>query len=259
MKIGVLGAGGRMGRMVIRELLSGQYEAELGAAIEREGSPFIGEEAGKGFRISDEKVAAFRNCDVMIDFTTPEACTTHALLADQHKKPLVVGTTGLGEVEEAALIVASKKAPVFYTANMSLGVNLMMTLVEQVAGVLDERFDIEIYEAHHRQKIDAPSGTALALGRAAAKGRGVKLDDAMVPARFGHIGPRVPGSIGMSVFRGGDVVGEHTVTFAGMGESLSFTHKATDRAIFAKGALKAAVWLNGKKPGTYSMKDMLGG
>ena len=259
MKIGILGAGGRMGQMVIQEILSGQYKgAELAAAIEREGSPLLGTKIANSIRISDEKTAAFKNCDVMIDFTASGACTTHALLADQHKTALVVGTTGLGEVEEAALIVASKKAPVFYTPNMSLGVNLLLALVEEVASVLGQEFDIEISEAHHRQKTDAPSGTALALGRAAAKGRGIKLDDALVPARFGHIGPRIPGSIGMSVFRGGDVIGEHTVTFAGLGERIELTHKATDRVIFARGAVQAALWLKGKRPGLYAMKDMLG-
>lgn len=241
MKIGILGARGRMGKMISHEIQSGQHGATIGAEVD----------------IGGNKDGAFKACDVMIDFTTPDACLDHAALANQHKKPLVVGTTGLSPVEEAALLAASKNTAVFYTANMSLGVNLLLSLVEQAAARLNAEFDIEIFEAHHRNKVDAPSGTALALGHAAAKGRGVKLDDAMVPARFGNTGARIPGSIGMSVFRGGDVVGDHTVTFAGLGERIELTHKASDRAIFAKGAVKAALWLKGKPAGLYSMRDVL--
>jgi 4-hydroxy-tetrahydrodipicolinate reductase len=183
----------------------------------------------------------------------------HAALANQNKKPLVVGTTGLTAVEEAGLTAASKNAPVFYSANMSVGVNILAVFIEQAAQRLKaEEYDIEIFEAHHKHKTDAPSGTALLLGKAAAKGRGVRLDDAMIPARFGQTGPRITGSIGMSVFRGGDVIGDHTVTFAGAGERIEFTHKASDRALFAKGAVRAAVWLAGQKPGLYAMRDLLG-
>lgn len=242
MRIGILGAKGRMGTMLVQELATGQYKAVVGAAAD----------AG------DDAEAAFKTCDVMIDFTSPEGCLTHAALAYQYKKPFVVGTTGLGDVEQAALITAAKNAPVFYAANMSHGVNILLALVEQTAKRLSQEFDIEIFEAHHRLKVDAPSGTALALGHAAAKGRGIKLEDAMIPSRFGNTGKRITGSIGMSVFRGGDVVGEHTVTFAGMGERLELTHKATDRVIFARGAIKAALWLKDKPAGFYSMADMLG-
>jgi 4-hydroxy-tetrahydrodipicolinate reductase len=242
MKIGILGAKGRMGKMICHEIRSGQYGATVGAEVD----------------IGGDAAAAFGSCDVMIDFTSPEACIDHAALASQYQKPLVVGTTGLSPVEEAALAAAAKKTAVFYTANMSFGVNLLLSLVEQAAAKLNDEFDIEIFEAHHRNKVDAPSGTALALGHAAAKGRKVKFEDAVIPSRFGNIGARVPGSIGMSVFRGGDVVGEHTVTFAGIGERIELTHKASDRAIFAKGAVKAALWLKGKKPGLYSMRDVLG-
>ncbi len=261
MKIGVLGAGGRMGAMIIHEILSGQYGAELGAAVERAGSALAGRDAGGGVNITTDKEAAFKTCDVLIDFTSPQSCVEHAALAHQYQKPLVVGTTGLSQVEEAALVSASKKTAVFYTANMSLGVNLLMALVEQAAAKLDAAFDIEIFEAHHRHKIDAPSGTALALGRSAAKGRGVKLEEAMVShvpnGRSTNVGPRTSGTIGMSVFRGGDIVGEHTVTFSGLGERLELTHRATDRAIFAKGAVKAALWVKGKPAGLYSMRDLL--
>ena len=256
-KIGVLGAGGRMGAMIIKEILSGQYGAELGAAVEREGSPLVGQDAGGGIRITADKDAAFKDCDVLIDFSFPEACMKHASLAQEHQKPLVVGTTGLGTAEESALSRASRKTAIFYTANMSLGVNLLMSLVEQAAAKLNAEFDIEIFEAHHRHKVDAPSGTALALGRSAAKGRGVTLEEAMV-THTPTSGARKSGTIGMSVFRGGDVVGEHTVAFAGLGERLELTHRATDRAIFAKGAVKAALWLDGKPVGLYSMRDLLG-
>jgi 4-hydroxy-tetrahydrodipicolinate reductase len=239
MKIGILGADGRMGQMIAREILSGKHDAEIGATVGRNG----------------DKHAAFKACDVMIDFTAPAALSEHAALAGQHQKPLVVGTTGLGAAEETALAAAAKKTAVFYAANMSLGVNLLLSLVEQAAAKLGPDFDIEIFEAHHRHKIDAPSGTALALGHAAAKGRGVRLRDVMILDRAGK---RKEGGIGMSVFRGGDVVGEHTVTFAGLGERLELTHKASDRAIFAAGAVKAALWVKNQPAGLYSMRDMLG-
>jgi 4-hydroxy-tetrahydrodipicolinate reductase len=266
MKIGILGAAGRMGQMIAKEILSQQYNAVIGAAVEHDKSwalgKGIGEIVGGGtgsanLKVTSDKLHAFQTCDVMIDFTNPEATLEHAALADQYQKRLVVGTTGLTAVEEAALHVASKKTAVFYTANMSIGVNILMALVEQVAQKLNDDFDIEIFEAHHRHKVDAPSGTALGLGNAAAKGRGIKLNDAMIPARFGNTGERIKGSIGMSVFRGGDVIGDHTVTFAGMGERLELTHKASDRAIFAKGAVKAALWLHAKPPALYSMRDLL--
>jgi 4-hydroxy-tetrahydrodipicolinate reductase len=256
-KIGVLGAGGRMGTMIIREILSGHYGAELGAAVEREGSAKIGSDAGGGVKFTTDKDAAFKACDVLIDFSASDACMDHAALAHQYQKPYVVGTTGLGKAEEAALVSASNKTAVFYTANMSLGVNLLMSLVEQAAAKLDAAFDIEIFEAHHRHKVDAPSGTALALGHSAAKGRGVKLEDVVV-SHMPSSGARASGTIGMSVFRGGDVVGEHTVTFAGLGERVELTHRATDRAIFARGSVKAALWLKGKPAGLYSMRDLLG-
>lgn len=242
-KIAILGAAGRMGKMLVQEVSSGAYPCALGAAVDKGG----------------DAEAAFKNCDALIDFTTPAATLEHAALANQYKKPLVVGTTGLTAVEEAALIAAAKNAPLFYSANMSVGVNVLAAFIEQAARRLAaEDFDIEVFEAHHRHKADAPSGTALLLGRAAAKGRGVKLDDAMIPARFGQTGPRIPGSIGMSVFRGGDVIGDHTVTFAGAGERIEFTHKASDRALFARGAVRAALWLKDRPPGLYAMKDMLG-
>lgn len=239
MKLGILGSKGRMGKMIARELLSGLYPATIGAEAD----------------VGGDTAAAFRSCDALIDFTSAQATPEHAALAEKHQKPLVVGTTGLDAAAENALRAAAQKTAVFYAANMSLGVNLLLALVEQAAARLNDEFDIEIFEAHHRHKIDAPSGTALALGQAAAAGRGAALKDVM---RLDRAGSRKKGEIGFSVFRGGDIVGEHTVTFAGMGERLELSHKATDRAIFATGAIKAALWLHDKPPGLYSFRDMQG-
>jgi 4-hydroxy-tetrahydrodipicolinate reductase len=240
-KIGLLGASGRMGQMIAAEIGRMTDICTLAAAPLR----------GK----SED---AFTTSDVVIDFSAPESLEHHAALAYQHGRALVVGTTGLTDAHMAALETAAKKAPVLHAPNTSLGVTLLLSLVEQVAARLNDEYDIEIFESHHRHKIDAPSGTALALGHAAATGRGVKLDDALVPARFGQIGARAAGQIGMSVFRGGDVVGEHTVTFAGIGERLELTHKASDRSLFAKGAVRAALFLSDKPAGMYSMRDVLG-
>lgn len=266
MKIGILGGAGRMGQMIAREILSGQYkDAELAASIDHKQSWAIGKDVGGilgldacGVCVMTDKQTAFRDSDVLIDFTTPEATLEHAKLALDHGKALVIGTTGLGTAEQAAIDEAAKKAPVLQAANMSLGVNLLLSLVEKTASLLGDEFDIEIFEAHHRHKIDAPSGTALALGHAATAGRKVKLDDVMVPARHGQTGARPQGAIGMSVFRGGDVVGDHTVTFAGIGERIELAHRASDRSLFAKGAVRAALWLKGKPAGAYSMRDVLG-
>ncbi len=243
MKLGILGAKGRMGQMIAREIASGQYDATLAASLDKDSN-------------STEKESAFIACDALIDFSSPSATQEHASLASQYKKPLVVGTTGLSAKEEAALKAAAENIPVFYSANMSIGVNVLAAAVEQVAQRLNEEFDIEIFEAHHKHKVDSPSGTALLLAAAAAKGRGTDLKSALIETHHQN-GVRTKGAIGMSVFRGGDVVGEHTVTFAGVGERIDLAHKATDRAIFARGAIKAALWLKDKNPGLYSMRDML--
>jgi 4-hydroxy-tetrahydrodipicolinate reductase len=244
MKVGILGADGRMGQLIRREIASKKYGAAVIGAL-------------LGHR--DDKEPAFKSCDVMIDFTSPEACAEHAILAAKYQRALVVGTTGLQGAEGTALLEASKRAPILYGANMSLGANLLISLVEQVAAKLNDDFDIEIFEAHHRDKADAPSGTALALGRTAARSRGVNFDDVAIYNRFGATGVRKTGAIGMSVFRGGDIIGDHTVSFAGLGERLELTHKASDRAIFAKGAVRAALWLKDQPPGFYSMKDVISG
>jgi 4-hydroxy-tetrahydrodipicolinate reductase len=265
MKLGILGGAGRMGQMIAREILANDHGAKLFAAVDHKKSWAIGKDMGGilgadpcGICVTTDKEAAFKACDVLVDFTTADAVTEHAALAHQHGKGLIVGTTGLGDKEMAAIKAAASKSPMLQAANMSVGVNLLVSLVEKAAAMLGPEYDIEIFEAHHRHKIDAPSGTALSLGHAAARGRGVRLEDAMVPARFGQIGARPVGAIGMSVFRGGDVVGDHTVTFAGTGERIEFAHKASDRSLFAKGAVKAAVWLHGKPAGLYTMRDVLG-
>lgn len=237
--IGVLGANGRMGRMLQQALAAGGAEAILSAAAGR----------------NDDKEAVFSKADAVIDFTTPDALAAHAELAARHGRPLVVGTTGLDAAAQAALAAAAEKAPILQAANMSVGVTMLLALVEDAAKRLGADFDIEIFEAHHRHKVDAPSGTALALGRAAAKGRGLDFDAAKTVDREGV---RASDTIGFSVFRGGDVVGEHTVTFAGAGERVELVHKATDRAIFARGAIRAALWLTRQKPGLYTMRDVLG-
>lgn len=265
MKIGILGGAGRMGQMICREILSKQYPATLAASVDHIKSWALGKDVGGilgvdpcGICVTTQKEEAFKVSDVLIDFTTADATVEHAALAHQHGKALVVGTTGLGDKEMAGIKAASQKAPVLQAANMSVGVNLLLSYVEKAAQMLGSDYDIEIFEGHHRHKIDAPSGTALALGHAAAKGRNVKLEEAMVPARFGQIGARPVGAIGMSVFRGGDIVGDHTVTFAGTGEIVEFSHRATDRSLFAKGALRAALWLKGRPAGLYTMRDVLG-
>lgn len=265
MKIGIVGACGRMGHGLIREVIDNKGLCALGAAADIKGHPDIGKDAASllhlppcGVTVHDDARHVFKNSNVVIDFTTPDATAIHAALAHEFGVPLVVGTTGLDNVQIAALETAAKKTAVVYSANYSLGVNLLCALVELAANKLSDAYDIEIFEAHHKHKKDAPSGTAYMLGKAAARGRNIDLESMMIPGRFGPVGERVRGSIGMSVFRGGDVVGEHTVTLAGPGERIELAHKASDRSIFAKGALKAALWISGQKPGLYSMRDVLG-
>lgn len=265
MKLGILGGAGRMGQMIAREILAKQHDATLGASVDHKKSWAIGKDVGGilgadpcGVCVTTDKEAAFKTCDVLVDFTTADAVAEHAAMAHQYNKALIVGTTGLGDKEMAAIRAAAMKTPMLQAANMSVGVNLLVSMIEKAAAMLGPEYDIEIMESHHRHKIDAPSGTALALAQSAAKGRGVKLEDALIPARYGQIGARPVGAIGMQVFRGGDVVGDHTVTFAGTGERIEFAHKASDRSLFAKGAVKAALWLKGKPAGLYTMRDVLG-
>lgn len=254
MKIAILGASGRMGRLLVQEVLSAGHS--LSAAVVSPQSQHLGKPAAEGVTYSADLDAAFAGCDVAIDFALPAATARHAQLAAQYKKPLVIGTTGFDAATQSAIDAAAKSVAVLQSANMSLGVTLLTALVEQAAARLGDDFDIEIFEAHHRHKADAPSGTALLLGRAAAKGRGVDPATHISPPYPPH-GTREKGKIGMSVFRGGDVVGEHSVTFAGAGERVELAHKASDRAIFARGAVRAAAWLAAKPAGLYSLRDML--
>jgi len=255
MKIGIVGANGRVGQLLVSELKSGNWNAhglELGGGSARN----IDEIDGNFFKTNDED-ELFQKVDAVIDFTLPEGTKNHAKLAAKHKKTLIVGTTGLNEEDEAELKEAAKSTVVIYAANMCVGVNLLLALVEQAAARLDPQWDIEIFESHHKYKVDAPSGTAIAIGKAAATGRGNSLESLADYNRHGRIGAREKGKIGFSVARGGDVIGEHTTFFYGDGERLELSHKATDRSLFAKGALRAAIWSEDKEPGLYSMRDVL--
>jgi 4-hydroxy-tetrahydrodipicolinate reductase len=211
-----------------------------------------------GVTVTDDPIEAFARARAVIDFTAPTATVAHAALAAQARAVHVIGTTGLSPDDLSRIDAAARHAAIIRAGNMSLGVNLMTALVQKVAAALDPDWDIEIIEAHHRQKIDAPSGTALMLGEAAAAGRGVSLADHSARGRDGETGPRRAGDIGFAVVRGGDIVGEHDVIFAGPGERLVLRHVATDRAIFARGALRAALWGLDRPPGSYDMRDVLG-
>ena len=262
--IGVIGAGGRMGGAVIREV-SETDGCTVVAACETPGSPAIGRDAGEaagigaiGVTIGDSAEAVFDAAGAVIEFTLPDATAEHAGLAARLGATQIIGTTGLDAGQQAALAEAGARATIVHAPNMSLAVNILFALTRQVAGMLDDRFDIEIVEMHHRHKVDAPSGTAIGLGRAAAAGRGVDLEAVSQMARQGHTGPRRRGDIGFATLRGGDVVGDHTVVFAADGERLELTHKGASRQIFARGAVHAALWAKDQPPGLYSMFDVLG-
>ena len=264
MKIAVTGAAGRMGRELIR-VIHAQDGCVLGGAIEQEGSLARGQDAGLlaglgklGVVITDDPLDVFVKVDAVLDFTVPAATVEFAGLAANARIVHVIGTTGMNAEQDAAVTAAARHATIVRSGNMSLGVNLLTALTRKVAEALDADFDIEVLEMHHKHKIDAPSGTALMLGRAAAEGRSVKLDDVGVRVRDGHTGARRRGDIGFATLRGGSVVGEHSVIFAADGERIELTHRAADRGIFARGAVKAALWGRGKPPGLYSMMDVLG-
>ena len=264
MRLVVVGAAGRMGRMLLKAVAESPA-CRLVGAVERAGSPALGQDAGAlagvaatGIAVTDDPLPVFAKADGVVDFTSPAATTGFAALAAQARIVHVVGTTGLGEAEFAQLEAAARHARIVQSGNMSLGVNLLAGLVRQVAATLGTDFDIEILEMHHRMKVDAPSGTALLLGEAAAEGRRVALKERSVRVRDGHTGARKAGDIGFASLRGGSVVGDHTVIFAGGGERLELVHRAEDRALFAGGAVRAALWAFEKKPGYYSMADVLG-
>ena len=247
MRVLIVGAAGRMGR-TIRDVLSEWPEATLVAAVDREANPSMG--------ISTDLSSALAHADVMIDFSSPDNTAANLAACASHGVAALIGTTGLGpEVEEAAAS-AARRVPVLIAANTSLGVTLLVEMARIAARALPAEFDIEIIEAHHRHKKDAPSGTALALGTAAAAGRDQQLATVTAAPRVG-IAPRRAGEIGFAVVRGGDIVGEHTVLFAGTGERITLGHEATDRSVFARGALQAASWLVRQAPGRYKMVDVL--
>ena len=260
----ITGASGRMGQMLIKTVLDSD-KATLVGAVERSGHDWVGRDVGEamggvpvGVTVTDDALEAFSKAQAVIDFTAPEATLEFAALAAQARAAHVIGTTGMTDEQIAQLAPAARHAVIVRAGNMSLGVNLLVQLTKKVAAALDEDFDIEVIEAHHHHKVDAPSGTALMLGEAAAKGRGVTLDQVADRGRDGITGARKRGDIGFTAIRGGDIVGEHDVLFAGAGERIVLRHMATDRALFARGALKAALWGQDKSPGEYDMIDVLG-
>lgn len=264
MRLAVMGASGRMGRALTMATINNPA-TEIAGATELPGNPAVGADIGTlntlpplGITITDEPLELFSKVDGILDFTSPAATVAHAELAAQARIVHIIGTTGFSDDELDKIRAAARHATIIKAGNMSLGVNLLAALTRKVAAILDESFDIEIVEMHHKHKKDAPSGTSLMLGEAAAEGRGVSLNERSVRTRDGITGERRDGDIGFAALRGGAVKGDHTVIFAGDGERLELTHKADDRAIFANGAVKAALWGKGKPPGLYSMADVLG-
>ncbi len=265
MKLVVVGAAGRMGQTLVRAIASTKG-VTVSAAIEHKGCEALGADAGElasigaiGVPITDDAITAFANADGVIDFTIPAASVEFADLAAKARIVHVIGTTGCSKQDEVKFDAAARNARIVKSGNMSLGVNLLAALVQRAAKALPAAdFDIEVLEMHHKHKIDAPSGTALLLGEAAAKGREIDLDKNSTRTRDGITGPREEGTIGFATLRGGSVIGEHSVMFAGEGETIEISHRATDRLLFARGAVKAALWAWKQKPGRYDMIDVLG-
>lgn len=264
LKIGIVGAAGRMGRMLVKQV-SETAGCEICGGTEPAGSPDIGKDvhalAGlepSGILIAENTENLFGEADAVIDFTAPAASVAHAKLAAKSGKILVIGTTGLSNEQQAEITACGDSAVIVQGANMSLGVNLLAQLTRKIAAILDDEFDVEILEMHHHHKVDAPSGTALLLGKAAAAGRGVQHNNVADRGRDGITGARKRGDIGYAVLRGGNVVGDHTVIFAAENERIELTHKAGDRSIFARGAVRAALWAKDKPAGNYDMMDVLG-
>ena len=260
----VTGVSGRMGQMLVK-LINQSDKLKLSGVTERKGHEWIGLDLGEilgstsaGIIVKDSVLELISDSQAVIDFTTPSATVEHAEMAAQARVAHIIGTTGMNKKELNRITAAARHAPIVRAGNMSLGINLLTELTRKISAALNEDFDIEIVEAHHRNKVDAPSGTALMLGEAAAKGRGIALEKSSERGRDGIIGAREAGKIGFSAIRGGDIVGEHDVIFASEGERIILRHIASDRAIFARGALTAAIWAQGKSPGDYSMLDVLG-
>ncbi|WP_237385354.1 4-hydroxy-tetrahydrodipicolinate reductase [Xenorhabdus sp. Sc-CR9] len=262
-RIAIVGASGRMGRNLIQAVqqLDG---VTLGAALERPGSSLVGTDAGElagigknGIIINDDLHHVIEHFDVLIDFTRPEGTLTYLAICRQYRKSMVIGTTGFDETGKQAIEDASREISIVFAANFSVGVNLVLKLLEKAATVMGEYTDIEIIEAHHRHKVDAPSGTALAMGESIANALGRDLKTCAVYAREGHTGERDPKSIGFATIRAGDIVGEHTAIFADIGERIEISHRASSRMTFANGAVKASMWLTDRNNGLYNMKDVL--
>ncbi len=261
-KVVIAGTSGRMGHALLEGVLA-DTNLQLHAALDRADSPQIGQDAGAhlgkntGVKITSDIAAALKNADVLVDFTRPEASLAYLEACKKADVKHVIGTTGFTVEQKAKIAAASKDIAIVFTPNMSVGVTLLLDLVEQAAKVLNDGYDIEVVEMHHRHKVDAPSGTALRLGEAAAQGLGQNLNDCAIYAREGVTGEREAGKIGFATLRGGDVVGDHTVVFAGIGERVEITHKASSRATFALGALRAAKFLQSKSTGLFDMRDVL--
>ena len=264
LKLAIAGAGGRMGRVLTR-IITETNGCEIAGGLEAKGSTLVGTDMGVlsgigalNVLINDDVESVLRHVDGIIDFTVPAATLSLIARTSAHKKIHVIGTTGIDASGDAQILEAAKSTTIMKTGNYSLGVNILANVVKKVAAALGDDFDIEVLEMHHRHKIDAPSGTALLLGQAAADGRQINLKQHSVRSRDGHTGARVAGDIGFATLRGGSVIGDHTVMFAGAAERLEFSHKAESRDIFAYGAMKAALWCKDKAPGLYNMNDVLG-
>lgn len=264
LRIAITGAAGRMGKTLI-EACQQADDCKLSAAIERPGISLIGADAGElsgvgslDVQLVDDITSVVNDFDVLIDFTSIESTLHNLQVCKDNKKHIIIGTTGFSDEQKALIREVAQHTAVVFAPNMSVGVNLCLKLLEMAASVLNEDYDIEVIEAHHRHKVDAPSGTALRMGEVVAQTLGRDLKDCAVYGREGHTGPRDPKTIGFETIRAGDVVGEHTVMFATEGERVEITHKASSRMTFAKGAIRAARWLKGKDKGLYDMRDVLG-
>ncbi len=263
LNIAIAGASGRMGRVLL-EAVASAPDLRLHAALERAGSPFLGRDAGEMAGVAQQVAiaadldVALKGASVLIDFTRPEATLAHIEACRQRQVAMVIGTTGFDTVGKAAIAEAARAIPIVFAPNMSVGVNLVFKLLDMASRVLNEGYDIEIIEAHHRHKVDAPSGTALRMGEVIAQALGRDLKECAVYGREGVTGERQPSTIGFATVRGGDIVGDHTALFAGVGERVEISHKAGSRMTFALGALRAARFLAGKQSGLYDMQDVLG-
>jgi len=263
LRIAVAGAAGRMGRILIESVLAAP-DMRLAGALEQPGSPALGKDAGEmvgapnGVKVSDQIEAVLAGADCLIDFTRPQGTLAHLEICRRRGVHLVIGTTGFDAAGRAAIAEASRDIPIVFSPNMSIGINLVFSLLEVAARALCEGYDVEIIEAHHRHKVDAPSGTALRMGEVVAQAQGRDLAECAIYGRQGHTGERDANSIGFATVRGGDIVGDHTVLFAGTGERIEISHRAASRIPYASGALRAARYLRGKANGLYDMQDVLG-